>query len=99
MFERIAFTRASGGPLYGLRIVDLSRLVAGNTLTMALADLGADVIKIEPPTGDTLRQWRVAGIETVWKAYSRNKRSLCLDLRTLNPARFSFVWLARRTSS
>jgi formyl-CoA transferase len=81
MFERIAFTRASGGPLYGLRIVDLSRLVAGNTLTMALADLGADVIKIEPPTGDTLRQWRVAGIETVWKAYSRNKRSLCLDLR------------------
>jgi len=81
MFERVAFTRASGGPLHGLRIVDLSRLVAGNTLSMVLADLGADVIKVEPPTGDTLRQWRVAGIETVWKTYSRNKRSLCLDLR------------------
>lgn len=81
MFERVAFTRAPGGPLHGLRIVDLSRLVAGNTLTMVLADLGADVIKVEPPAGDTLREWRVAGVETAWKTYSRNKRSLCLDLR------------------
>ncbi len=84
MFERIQFTKGPGGPLHGLRVVDLSRLVAGNTLTMALADLGADVIKVEPPSGDTLREWRVAGVETAWKAYSRNKRSLCLDFR--NPA-------------
>ena len=81
MFERIQFTTGPGGPLHGLRIVDLSRLVAGNTLTMALADLGANVIKVEPPSGDTLREWRVNGIETAWKAYSRNKRSLCLDFR------------------
>jgi formyl-CoA transferase len=81
MFERVAFTSASGGPLHGLRIIDLSRLVAGNTLTMVLADLGADVIKVEPLNGDSLREWRVAGIETAWKTYSRNKRSLCLDLR------------------
>ena len=81
MFETVQFTKGPGGPLHGLRVIDLSRLVAGNTLTMALADLGADVIKIEPPSGDTLREWRVGGVETAWKAYSRNKRSLCLDLR------------------
>ncbi|WP_353073240.1 CaiB/BaiF CoA transferase family protein [Tunturiibacter gelidoferens] len=81
MFNRIEFTSGPGGPLHGIRILDLSRLVAGNTLTMVLADLGADVIKIEPPGGDTLREWRVAGVETAWKTYSRNKRSLCLNLR------------------
>jgi crotonobetainyl-CoA:carnitine CoA-transferase CaiB-like acyl-CoA transferase len=48
---------------------------------MVLADLGADVLKVEPPSGDTLRDWKVAGIATAWKAYSRNKRSLCLNLR------------------
>lgn len=61
--------------------MDLSRLVAGNTLTMLLADLGADVIKVEPPSGDTLRDWKVSGVSTAWKAYCRNKRSLCIDLR------------------
>lgn len=81
MFQPVQLHSGPGGPLHGIRIVDLSRLVAGNTLTMALADLGADVIKIEPPSGDTLREWRVAGIETAWKSYSRNKRSLCLNLR------------------
>jgi crotonobetainyl-CoA:carnitine CoA-transferase CaiB-like acyl-CoA transferase len=84
MFKTIEFTAGPGGPLHGVRIVDLSRLVAGNTLTMTLGDLGADVIKIEPPRGDTLREWRVSGVETAWKAYSRNKRSLCLDFR--NPS-------------
>jgi formyl-CoA transferase len=81
MFELVKLHSGPGGPLHGIRIVDLSRLVAGNTLTMALADLGADVIKVEPPSGDTLREWRTAGVETAWKAYSRNKRSLCLNLR------------------
>jgi formyl-CoA transferase len=70
-------------PLDGIKVLDLSRLVAGNTLTMALADLGADVIKVEPETGDTLRQWEVAGVSTAWKAYSRNKRSISLNLRTI----------------
>src|ERR1700722_3388248 len=82
MFERIEFTQGQGGPLHGVRIVDLSRLVAGNTLTMTLGDLGADVLKVEPLKGDTLREWRVSGGETAWKAYSRNKRSLCLDFHT-----------------
>ena len=65
----------------GVRVVDLSRLVAGNILTLQLADFGAEVIKIEPPEGDTLRSWRVKGIETAWKVYSRNKKSVALDLR------------------
>ena len=94
MFERIEFTTGQGGPLHGVRILDLSRLVAGNTLTMTLGDLGADVIKVEPPKGDTLREWRVAGEETAWKAYSRNKRSLCLDFR--NPSSREILLLLLR---
>ena len=51
-------------------------------LTLQLADFGAEVIKIEPPAGDTLRSWQVKGIETAWKVYSRNKKSVALDLRS-----------------
>jgi crotonobetainyl-CoA:carnitine CoA-transferase CaiB-like acyl-CoA transferase len=69
------------GPLDGIRVLDLSRLLAGNTLSQQLADYGADVIKIEPLKGDTLRGWRTKGIETSWKSLARNKRSLCLDFR------------------
>ena len=76
-----SFDAAAKCPLDKVRIVDLSRLVAGNTLTMTLADLGADVIKVEPASGDTLREWKVEGVATAWKAYSRNKKSLALDLR------------------
>ena len=49
------FTPDARGPLNGVRVVDLSRLVAGNILTLQLADFGAEVIKVEPPEGDTLR--------------------------------------------
>lgn len=69
------------GPLYGVRIVDLSRLVAGNTLTQVLGDFGAEIIKVEPPSGDTLRAWKVEQVDTNWKLYARNKKSLCLELR------------------
>ena len=77
-----SFAPAARGPLNGVRVVDLSRLVAGNILTLQLADFGAEVIKIEPPEGDTLRSWRVKGVETAWKVYSRNKKSVALDLRS-----------------
>ena len=77
-----SFTPDARGPLNGVRVVDLSRLVAGNILTLQLADFGAEVIKIEPPEGDTLRSWRVKGVETAWKVYSRNKKSVALDLRS-----------------
>ena len=70
------------GPLRDVRVLDLSRLVAGNMLTHVFADFGADVLKIERPgVGDDLRNWRVADIALVWKVYARNKRSLTLDLR------------------
>ena len=81
MLTRREFDAAAQGALEGLRVVDLSRLVAGNMLTKLLADQGAEVIKVEPPTGDTLRAWKVEGVETSWKTWCRNKRSICLDLR------------------
>jgi crotonobetainyl-CoA:carnitine CoA-transferase CaiB-like acyl-CoA transferase len=69
------------GILDGVRILDLSRLFAGNVLTQMLGDFGAEVIKVEPPEGDTLRAWKTEGVETHWKIYARNKKSLCLSLR------------------
>ncbi len=69
-------------PLDGVRILDLSRVVAGNALTAFLGDFGAEVIKVERPgRGDDLRNWRVNGVSTYWKAYSRNKKSVSLNLR------------------
>jgi formyl-CoA transferase len=69
-------------PLDGVRILDLSRVVAGNMVSTVLADFGAEVIKVESPDGDALREWRVDGISTYWKVYGRNKKSLCVDLRS-----------------
>jgi formyl-CoA transferase len=75
-------TNASS-PLAGIRVLDLSRLVAGNAVSHALADFGAEVLKIEAPKrGDDLRNWRVQGISTYWKVYARNKKSVTLDFRT-----------------
>lgn len=70
------------GPLAGVRVVDLSRLMAGNMLSVQLADFGADVVKVESERGDTLRAVGAGGISTNWKVYGRNKRSVCVDLRT-----------------
>ena len=70
------------GPLEGLRVLDLSRLVAGNMLSLQLADFGAEVIKLEPESGDPLRHWRENGVPAYWKVYGRNKKSVRLDLRT-----------------
>jgi crotonobetainyl-CoA:carnitine CoA-transferase CaiB-like acyl-CoA transferase len=69
-------------PLDGLRVLDFSRLVAGNMLTLQLADFGAEVIKLEPGSGDPLRHWREDGVSAYWKVYGRNKKSIRLDLRT-----------------
>ncbi len=75
------YTPEARGALRGVRVLDLSRLVAGNTLTQVLADFGAEVIKVEPPAGDTLRAWQTNGVPLTWKLYSRSKKSLCLELR------------------
>ena len=73
---------AARGPLDGVRVLDLSRLVAGNIVSHLLADFGADVIKVEAPgRGDDLRAWKVNGVSSYWKVYARNKKSITLDYR------------------
>jgi len=70
--------------LQGVKIVDLSRALSGPFCTMVLADLGADVIKIEPgPTGDMSRTWGPfdRGVSTYYLSCNRNKRGMCIDLR------------------
>jgi len=81
MGNHIQLSDNFSGPLTGIKVLDMSRLVAGNTLTMCLADFGADVLKVEPKSGDILRDWKVRGISTAWKTYCRNKKSLCIDFR------------------
>jgi len=81
VLKRKEYTPGRKGPLDGVRVLDLSRLVAGNTLTGLLADFGAEVVKVEPAAGDTLRAWRTKHVQTNWKLYARNKKSLALELR------------------
>ena len=70
-------------PLKGIKVLDLSRLAAGNMVSHMLADYGADVIKIEKPgKGDDLRHWKVKNISHWWHVYSRNKRSIALDFKS-----------------
>lgn len=78
---RKEFAPQARGPLTGVRVLDLSRVVAGNMVSLLLADFGAEVIKIESPEGDPLRDWLVNGIAANWKVYARNKKSVCLNLR------------------
>ncbi len=71
------------GPLKDLKILDLSRLIAGNFLTFYLADLGAEVIKIEDPKrGDPLRHFSENGVANTWKIFSRNKKSIAINLKS-----------------
>jgi hypothetical protein len=72
-------------PLAGIRVVDLSRVLSGPFATMTLGDLGAEVIKIEPPQGDDTRRWGppfVAGESTYYLSANRNKRGIVLDLKS-----------------
>jgi len=80
---RLAYQPDAAGPLAGVRVLDLTRHVSGGQLGLVLADLGADVIKIEQPgRGDGLRYATVDGFDAYWRAYGRNKRSVTLDLRS-----------------
>ena len=81
----------TSGPLDGVRVLELGQVVAGPYCGQVLADLGADVVKVEPPgVGDVLRQWGwspsgedgAAQDSLWWRVAARGKRSLTLDLRT-----------------
>ena len=77
-------------PLAGLKVLDFSRVLAGPFAGRMLADLGADVVKIEPPEGDVTRLWgrRVAGIAGYFAQQNAGKRDLCLDLSRSGAAEF-----------
>ena len=75
---------APRGPLAGLLVADFSRILAGPYATMLLADLGAEVVKVEGPGGDDTRTWQPPvrdGISTYYLGVNRNKRSVALNLR------------------
>src|SRR5246127_4234453 len=74
----------ASGPLAGLRILDISTIVAGPFASTLLADLGAEVLKVEMPvTGDALRRLSPpkGGVPLWWKVTNRNKKGITLDLR------------------
>lgn len=71
------------GPLTGFRLLELGHFVAAPFATRLLADLGAEVIKIEPPGGDPVRQWgeQLGGHSLWWSVHARHKRSIAIDLK------------------
>ena len=72
------------GPLAGIKIIDLTQVVAGPVCTMLLAEQGAEVIKVETPgSGDPIRKWRVLheGNSLWWAVQARNKKSITLNLK------------------
>jgi formyl-CoA transferase len=85
------------GPLAGLRILELGHFVAAPFAARLLGDLGAEIIKIEPPTGDPVRQWgaSVDGNSPWWSVHARNKRCMALDLKQPD-AKFIVLDLVRQ---
>ena len=77
-------TTPDRGPLHGIRVLDVSTVYAGPITAMLLGDYGADVLKIELPTGDPARThgWSVQGHGLWWKVIARNKEAMTLDVRT-----------------
>src|ERR1700704_2351433 len=77
-------TQSTKGPLSGITVVDLSRILAGPYCTLLMAELGARIIKVEPPgKGDDARHYGpfIAGKATLWTRGSRGNESIALDLK------------------
>ena len=75
-------TQVSNGALHGIRVVELGQLLAGPFCGQLLGDMGADVIKVEPPvTGDPMREWGQGDEKVSWEVIARNKRSVSANLR------------------
>ena len=88
-------------PLEGIRVLDLSRFIAGPYIGRLLADLGADVVKVEPPEGDVTRLFGVVrnGLSGLYVQQNAGKRNLCVDLKSAGGSAL-VLWLANtRTSS
>ncbi|MCL5783139.1 MAG: CoA transferase [Candidatus Thermoplasmatota archaeon] len=76
---------AMHSPLEGLRVIDLTQAMAGPMASMLLGDLGAEIIKVEPPSGDQTRSWAppyINGMSAYFLSANRNKRSIVLDLKS-----------------
>jgi crotonobetainyl-CoA:carnitine CoA-transferase CaiB-like acyl-CoA transferase len=76
-------TAGNAGPLSGVRVLELGHFVAAPFATRLLGDLGADIIKVEPPGGDPVRQWgaKVGESTPWWSVHARNKQCITLDLK------------------
>lgn len=90
-------TTPTPGPLAGLKVIEICTTIAGPACTRLLGDFGADVIKIEPPEGDPVRQMgqHVGDVSLYAASILRNKRSVALDLKTPGGRELAFQLIAR----
>ena len=84
-------------PLEGLRVIELGQLLAGPFAGTVLGYFGAEVIKVEPPTGDPIRQWREVrnGMSLWYHSLARNKKSVTLDLKSERGQQLAFDLLSK----
>jgi crotonobetainyl-CoA:carnitine CoA-transferase CaiB-like acyl-CoA transferase len=69
-------------PLSDVRVLDLGSYISGPCAAVLLAEMGADVVKVEPPAGDPFRKWESGGLNATFVAFNRGKRSVVLDLKS-----------------
>ena len=81
-------------PLRHIRVLDLGQYISGPCASVLLAELGADVVKVEPPSGDPFRKWESGGLNATFVAFNRGKRSVVLDLKA-EPDRARLLTLVR----